>query len=380
MSLLRPLFFVVLAPLVGGCVDSDPDPLSHSPGFFTAFERSVNDAMAQKTSETQESTLTNEFTQYVNAEPSADELYAAGPTWDKIRSFLDIGLLSSEIMAGVNDSAEQRVDIYSDTADWVLRSDYVAITAYNQNVHAAYMIRPTAEIVWESLHLVLTASGHAERKVPVEKGELLDGYWTRTARQSRDLWVDGYFEAVWREGTCQDSYVNTSCTSFWIEPSCTDVWIDDGYWESTCSGYDEDGNCVEWTDEWISTGYYETQCVDGYYEEQCTDVYETICTAGSWEDVWIGAHDVVGATIPGELAWVEAHEAQEKGERIEVLPEQEAAILALGIEYVSSFGPDYVKGSCATALTGARSAFDTQPSEQSIKTSRAAILHCLSKH
>lgn len=381
MSFLRPLS-VVLIPLLGACspVDSKPGPFDYSPGFFSTFAQTMETTAASGTAETQATTLTNEFERQVNAGPNADELYAVAGTWDKVRAFLDIGLVSAEVMASVDDSAQHRVDIYSDAADWVLRSDFVAITAWNQRVHEAYQIRPTAEIVWESLHLVLTESGHAQRKIPVVKGEAVDGYWTRTATQSRDLWVNGHYEPVWRAGTCSDYYVGTSCSSVWVSESCTDVWIDDGYWQSTCTGYDEDNNCVEWTDEWVDTGYYEAQCVEAHYEDQCTDVYETVCESGKWEDVWIEPHAVKGASIPGELAWVVPHEATADGERVEVLPDQEAAILALGIEYVASYGPQFVEGNCATELEKARNAFNTETSEKSIQTSRQAILHCLSKH
>ena len=381
MSLLRPLS-VLLIPLLGGCsaFDSDPGPVEYSPGFFATFAQMMDVTMASGTAETQSTTLTNEFNRHVNEGPRMDELYAVAGTWDKVRAFLDIGVVSAEIMESVDDSAQHRVDMYADAADWVLRSDFVAITAWNQEVDASRQIRPTAEIVWESLHLVITESGHAERKIPVTKGEKLDGYWTRTATQARDLWVNGHYEPVWHAGRCYDNYVGTSCSSFWVSESCTDVWIDDGYWESTCSAYDDDGNCVEWTDEWISTGYYETQCVEGHYEEQCTDVYETVCESGKWVDVWIEPHAVKGASIPGELAWVEPHEAKADGERVEVLLEQEAAILALGIEYVASYGPDFVDANCATELQKARNAFDTETAAQSIRTSRQSILYCLSKH
>jgi hypothetical protein len=272
------------------------------------------------------------------------------------------------------------VDIFADAADRVLRSDYVAITSWNQSVHSAETIRPTAEIVWESLYLVLTESEHAERHVSTAEGEWVEGHWTRGVGAHKNLWVKGYYESVWQEETCRDEYIGTECASYWVEPSCTDVWIDDGYWESTCSGYDDDGNCVEWTDEWVDLGYYDTQCVDGYYAEQCANVYQTVCDPGYWNDIWIAAHTVEGAWIPGEISWVEGRQADAAGERVEALPEQEAAILALGIEYVTSFGPDYVQGICFAELDAARTAFTVEAPENSIKTSRNAILHCLSRH
>ena len=381
MSFLRHLSLLVV-PILGGCVlgDSGPPPVNHSPGFFAAFDLMVDETAARGSEEQKATTFADEFTWRVNQGPSLDEVHAVGSTWDKVSAFLDIGLLSAEVMATVNDSAHPRVDIFTAAADWVLRSDYRAITLRNQWVSDRYQLRPTTDIVWESLYLVLTESAHAQRKIPTAKGESVEGHWTRTAGTRRDLWVNGYHQTVWHDETCYDEYVGTECSTYWVEESCTDEWIDDGYWETFCTGYDEDDNCVEWTDEWVDTGYYETQCFEGYYEEQCTDVYQTVCDPGYWEDIYIAAHTVEGALIPGGLSWVKPHQADAAAERIEVLPAQEATILALGIEYVLSFGPDYVQGSCLTELEAAREAFNVQASEDSINTSRAAILHCLSRH
>ncbi len=379
MSLLRHLSLLVV-PFVGGCFNSQPSSIDYSPGFFDSFDLMVDNTQARGTDETKAATFTTEFNRRVNDGPSQDELYAVGPTWDKVRSFLDIGILSAEVMATVNDSAHPRVDIFADAADRVLRSDYVAITSWNQSVDSQQTIQPTAEIVWESLYLVLTESAHAERLVSTTKGEWVEGYWTRGPEAHKDLWVNGYYESVWQNGSCYDKFVSTECSSYWMPESCTDVWIDDGYWESTCTGYDEDGNCVELTDEWVDTGYNETQCVAEQYVEECTDIYQSVCDPGKWLDVWIAAHSVQGVSIPGELSWVEQHLAEAPSERFEALPEQESAILALGIEYVLSFGPAFVQGTCRTNLEAARSTFDVETPEVSIKTSRDAILHCLSKH
>jgi hypothetical protein len=381
MSFLRHLSLLVV-PFLGGCFafDSQLPPVIYSSGFFATFDGMVNETMAQGSAEGKASTLASEFNWRVNEGPSADEVHAVGSTWDKVRAFLDIGLLSAEVMASVNESAHPRVDIFADAADRVRRSDFIAITSWNQSVDTKEQLRPTAEIVWESLYLVLTESAHAQRKVSTAKGQWVDGHFTRTAGSRQNLWVNGYDQTVWHDETCYDEYVGTECSSVWVPESCTDVWIEDGYWESTCTASDEDGNCVEWTDVWVDTGYYETQCVEGYYQEQCTDVYQTVCDPGYWEDRYIPAHTVEGVSIPGQLSWVEGHEAEAAGERIEVLPEQEAAILGLGIEYVLSFGPDYVKGSCSTELTAAREAFTVETPENSIKISREAILYCLSRH
>lgn len=381
MSFLRHLSLLVV-PFLGACVafDSQPPPVDYSSGFFADFDRMVDDTMTQKSAEGKASTFVSEFTWRVNEGPSAAEVHAVGSTWDKVRAFLDIGLLSAEVMATVNDSAHPRVDIFSDAADRVLRSDYVAVTSWNQNVDTKDQLRPTTEIVWESLYLVLTESAHAQRTVSTPKGASVEGHWTRTAESRKNLWVNGYNQTVWHDEVCRDEYVGTECTTVWVPETCTDVWIEDGYWESTCTAYDDDGNCVEWTDVWVDTGYYETQCVEGYYAEECTDVYQMVCDPGYWEDIYIAAHTIDGVLIPGDISWVDAHVAEAAAERIEVLPEQEAAILALGIEYVLSFGPDYVKGSCSTELTAATEAFSTKPPEESIKTSRNAIMYCLSRH
>jgi hypothetical protein len=381
MSLLRPLS-LLLIPFLGGCVafDSQPPPVSHSSGFFAEFDRMVDKTMAQSTADGKAATFVSEFNWRVNEGPSDIEVHAVGSTWDKVSAFMDIGLLSADVMASVNDSAHPRVDIFADAADRVLRSDYLAITSWNQSVDTKEQLRPTADIVWESLYLVLTESGHAQRKVSSTKGYWVDGHWTRTAGSQHNLWVNGYNQTIWHAETCHDEYVGTECASVWISESCTDVWIDDGYWESTCTQYDDDDNCVEWTDVWVDTGYYETQCIDGHYEDQCTDVYQTVCNPEYWEDIYIPAHAVEGVLIPGELTWVEGHEAEATTERIEVLPEQEAAILGLGIEYVLSFGPDYVQGSCRTELEAAQQAFTVEAPEDSIKVSRKSILYCLSRH
>lgn len=381
MSLRRHLSLLVV-PFLGGCFafDSEPPPIDYSPGFFESFERMVDNTNARGTDETKAATFDTEFNRRVNDGPSQDELYAVGPTWDKVRAFLDIGILSAEVMATVNDSAHPRVDIFTDAADRVLRSDYVAITSWNQYVDSEMAIQPAAEIVWESLHLILTESAHAERLVSTTKGEWVEGHWTRGPATKKNLWVNGYNESVWRDGSCHDDYVRTECSTYWVSESCTDVWIDDGYWESTCTGYDDDGNCAEWTDEWVDTGYYQTECVPGQYVEECTDIYQTVCDPGKWLDIWIPAHSVEGVSIPGQLSWVEEHLAEAPSERFEALPEQEAAILALGIEYVLSFGPDYAQGTCFKNLEAARASFDVEAADVSIKTSREAILHCLSRH
>ncbi len=381
MSFLRHLSLLAI-PLLGGCFlgDSQPQAVSYSAGFFGAFDLMVDDTMARGSEEVKATTFTTEFTSRVNQGPSWDEVHAVGSTWDKVRAFLDIGLLSAEVMATVNDSAHPRVDIFTDAADWVLRSDYQAITSWNQYVSSQEQLRPTTEIVWESLYLVLTQSANAQRKIPTAKGESVEGHWTRTAGSRRDLWVNGYNQTVWHDETCYDEYVGTECTTYWVEESCTEVWIDDGYWDTVCSAYDEDDNCVELTDEWVDTSYSETQCVEGYYEEQCVDMYQTVCDPAYWEDIYITAHTVEGAWIPGGLSWVEPYQADAASERVEVLPEQEATILALGIEYVLSFGPDYVQGPCLTELEAAHEAVKAQASEDSINTSRAAILYCLSRH
>lgn len=379
MNCLRPLSILALA-FLAGCGDSGPPPVNYSSGFFATFDQMVDSTMARRTADEKVTQFSQEFGARVAAGPSADEVHAVGSTWDKVSAFLDVGLISSDAMAGVNNSAQARVDMFTDAADSVLRSDYGAITAYNQTVAEGYQIRPTTDIVWESLHLLLATSARAEFKVSTAKGEQVAGHWTHTTASQRDLWVNGYYQTVWHPETCRDEYVGTDCAKVWVDPACTDVWIDDGYWESTCSKYDENDQCVEWKDVWVDTSYYETQCSDGYYQEQCTDVYQSVCDAAYWEDVYIAEHVVKGARISGELAWVAEHTAEEAYERVMAMPEQEALILNLGIQYVASFGPEYVPATCQSALQTALDGFGLQTPEDSVKTSRGAILHCLSRH
>lgn len=375
MTSLRALS-LMLVPFLAGCSGGVPESVSHSSGFFAQFRVMVDETMASGTPETKVAGFDFEFERHIDQGPSADEVHAVGARWDKVRAFLDIGVLSSDVMAGVNDSSQRRVDIFADASDYVLRSDYEAVSAFNGEVPNEKMIRPTEDIVWESLHLVLTESGHAERKVLVAKGESVSGYWTHTVKLERLFSAPAREEEIWVPGQCRDNFVRTDCTSYWVDETCTDVTIPDGYWESTCSAYDDEGNCTEWTDTYVDTSYTETQCMAAHYEDSCTDVYETVCDSGRWDIERIPAHDVK-ASIPGELVWVEPHTAPEAGERVEAMTGTEASILALGVEYVLSFGPDYVQGTCASALQSARADFDTKTPEDSIRTSRQAILNCL---
>jgi|GEM_PF-5009428 len=385
MKSLRTLS-ILLVPVLGACIAGDQSlpPFTHSPGFFAAFQRMVDDAKPQGSADKQAVVLDTGFRHFATDTPDPHEVYAAGPTWDKVLTFMDIGILSAEIMAPVAESAQNRVDIFADAADRVLRSDYSAITAWNQQARdmgfADQTIQPTAEMVWEALYLVLTESEHTERQVHLQKGNWVDGYFVHKEPTTKVLWVDGYNETVWQEGTCRDEYVGTECTSYWVDESCSDVWIDDGYWDSTCSAYDDQGECIEWTDEWVSTGYYETQCTPAYVQEDCVDVYQTICESGRWVDVWIDGHYVENARIPGDLEWVEGHVVDAAGLVMVARPEQEAAILAKGIEYVASFGPEWVKADCLPSLQSAVATAKTDPVDVSVQASKGAILQCLDPH
>ncbi len=374
----RHAFSLLLVPVLAGCSTEPPTSVTHSTGFFAEFRQMVDQTQAMSSEEGKVSAFSQEFSSRIDQGPRADEVYAVGGRWDKIQAFLDIGLLSSDVMASVNDSSQRRVDIFADASDYVLRSDYVAVKAFNGEVPADKIIRPTENIVWESLHLILTEAGHSERRVLVAKGESVPGYWTHTAKIERNFWADARDEEIWVPGQCRDHFVRTDCASYWVDETCTDVYVEDGYWDSTCSAYDDEGNCKEWTDTYVDTSYYDTQCTAAHYEDQCTDVYETVCDPGRWDLERVPAHEVK-ASIPGELAWVLPHEAQEAGERVEALVDTEAMTLALGIEYVLSFGPDYVQGPCASTLQLARTAYDSQTPENSVRTSRQAILQCLSK-
>lgn len=376
-------FSLIAVFVLAGCGNSEPSDVVHSPGFFSEFDQMVDNTMARASADQRTTIFKNEFVQHVNSGPRADELYAVDHTWDKVRAFMDIGIVAGEVLEGVNDSAQLRVDIHRDAADWVLRSDYVAITSRNSWVSDKNFIRPTGEIVWESLYLLLTESAHAQRKLPTAKGEMVPGHWTRAPGARQSFWMKDYYETIWHEGVCRDELVQTECSSVWISGGCSDVLIDDGYWESTCSEYDENGDCVTWVDSWVDTSYYETQCVDGYYDEQCTDIYQSVCEPGRWEDQLIPAQTMENVWVPGEPKWVDAYEAPKAEERIEVLPAEEAMILALGIEYILSYGPSYVDSACQAKLDAAHAAYSSSSStapEISVKTSRGAILYCMSKH
>jgi hypothetical protein len=380
MTMLRP-YSLLLVPLLAGCgLDSGPREVVHSPGFFSEFDLMVDNTMARGTNEERTTKFKNEFIRRVNDGPQSNELYVVGNTWDKVRAFLDIGIVAGEVLEGVNDSAQSRVDVHRDAADWVLRSDYSAITLHNSWVSDEDLIRPTGEIVWESLHLLLTESAHAQRKVSTVKGQWVEGHWTRGEGSRQSFWMKDYIETIWHDGVCHDQLVGTECTSVWIDSSCSDVLVDDGYWESTCSEYDDTGDCVGWTDTWVDTSYYETVCSDGYYQEQCTDIYQTVCEQGHWEDRTIAAQTMENIWVPGEPKWVDGYEAKKAEERIEVLPAEEAMILALGMEYVLSYGPGYLSPTCQAKLEAAHSAYPSLAPEISVKTSRGAILYCLSKN
>lgn len=379
---------LLMVPLLGGCffgsgMDRELPPVEYSAGFFAAFDQRIDDTMSRGSLDDKARTLDVDFARSLDEGPGPKEVMAVGATWDKVEAFLSIGRLSAEVMAPIDGSEQSRVDIFQHAADRVLRSDTAAIAAWNRAVRDmgfddATRIEPTGELVWESLYLVLTGSEHAYQDVWVERGAWVEGSWVRTEGYQEQLWVDGYWDSTWQEGACTDEHVGTECETYSVEESCYDVWIDDGYWESYCSGYDEDGNCVEWTDAWVSTGYYETQCDPAYSYEECSDVYETTCEPGQWVDVWSEGHWVEGAWIPGELSWMEGYWADASGYRTIALPAEEAEILEAGIAYVASFGPERVGGDCYARLDEALAKSAGSPPEGAVKLSRDAILACLS--
>ncbi|MDC3958089.1 hypothetical protein [Polyangium jinanense] len=387
MGLLRSLS-LLMVPFLGGCFfgsgDRELPPVEYSPGFFAAFDQMVDDTMSRGSLDEKARTLDAEFARRVDEGPGPNEVVAVGPTWDKVETFLSIGLLSAEIMAPIDGSEQSRVDILGHAADRVLRSDTEAIATWNRTVRdmgfADARIEPTGELVWESLYLVLTESEHAYQDVWVESGTWVEGAWVRTDGYYEQLWVDGYYESVWQDGACYDEYVSTECDTYTVEETCYDVYVEDGYWESYCSGYDDEGNCVEWTDEWVDTGYYETQCDPAYSYEECTDLYETVCDPGQWVDIWIEGHWVEGAWVPGELVWVEGYWSDTSGYRTVALPAQEAEILETGIAYVASLGPERVGADCYARLDEALVKSGESPPESAVKLSRGAILSCLSQH
>jgi hypothetical protein len=385
MSLLRSLP-VLMVPFLGGCVfgsEKALPPVEYSAGFFVEFDQMVDATMARGSLDDQATTFRVEFARRLEEGPGPDEVVAVGPTWDKVEAFLSIGQLSAAVMAPVEGAVQSRVDIFGHAADRVLRSDTAAITGYNRKVRdmgfpEATRIEPTGELVWESLYLVLTASEHATQDVWAESGTWVEGAWIRTEGYREELWVEGYYEPVWEDGACIDEYIGTQCDTVWVDETCDDVWIDDGYWESGCTAYDEEGYCVEWTDVWVDTGYYETQCDPAYSYESCTDMYETVCEPGQWVDVWVEGHSVEGAWIPGELVWVEGYWADTSGYQTVALPAEEAAILEAGISYVASFGPERVGEDCYVRLDEALAQSAGSPAESAVKLSRDAILACLS--
>ncbi|MDI1451690.1 hypothetical protein [Polyangium sp. 6x1] len=385
-SLLRALS-LLMVPVLGGCISGcgghrELPPVEYSEGFFAAFDQMIDETMSRGSLDDQARTLDIEFARRVDEGPGLEEVVAVGATWEKVETFLSIGLLSAEIMAPIEGSAQSRVDMFEHAADRVLRSDTTALVAWNRTVRDmgfSERKEPTGEIVWESLYLVLGESEHAYQDVWVESGTWVEGSWVHTDGYYEQLWIDGYYESVWQEGACSDAYVGTECDTYYVEESCYDVWIDEGYWESTCSAYDEEGNCVEWSDAWVSTGgYYETECDPAYSYEECTDVYETVCEPGEWLDTWIEGHWIEGAWIPGELVWVEGYWSDTSGYRTVALPVQEAEILDAGITYVASFGPERVGDDCYARLDEALVQSAESPPESDVKLSRDAILACLS--
>jgi len=392
-SLVIRLVIVTALPGLGGCFifgwgsDREIEPrelpdIEYSPGFFAEFDQMMDETTARGSLDEQARTLDGEFAAYLEDGPGQDEVYAVGTTWEKVEAFLEIGLLSAEIMDPITGSERNQVDIFGNAADRVLRSDVAAIDAWNQTAldmgfnDAAQQI--TGDIVGESLYLVLTESEQAYRQVWVESSEWVEGYWARSEGYYEQLWVEGYYDVVWQDGACYDDYVGTDCDSYWVDDSCHDVWVDDGYWDTYCSYYDEWGNCIEWSDEWVDTGYYETYCDSGYYAEDCYDVYDTVCEEGQWVDVWVDGYYVQGAWIPGELYWVEGYWADTSGYQTMALPEQEAEILAAGIGIVTSLGPERVGEACFTELDEAvQVSSDLQP-EVAAQTLRDAVLDCLS--
>ncbi|MRG90707.1 hypothetical protein [Polyangium spumosum] len=384
MNLLRSVP-VLLVPLLGGCFVRGPlPPIEYSAGFFAAFDRMVDATLSRGTLEHQAQTFDVEFARRVDEGPGPGEVVAVGPTWEKVETFLSIGRLSAEIMAPIEGSAQNRVDMFTDAADRVLRSDVEALDLWNQKIGGmgypdTERVEPTGELVWESLYLVLTESEHATQDIWVESGTWVEGAWIRTEGYYEELWVEGYYEPVWQDGGCWDEYVSTACETVWVEESCYDVWIEDGYWESVCTAIDEEGYCLEWTDVWVDAGYYETQCDPGYQAEQCTDFYETVCDPGQWVDVWVEGHWIEGAWIPGELVWMDGYWADTSSWQTVALPAEEAAILDAGISYVAAFGPERVGADCYSRLDAALVSAAESPPESAVMLSREAILACLSR-
>lgn len=378
------ILWLTILPVLTSCeLRQDLPPIEHSPGFFADFDRMVDDAMASGSEEAQAARLRMSYAKLLGEGAGEQETYAVGPTWDKIATFLEVGLRTADVMSDVEGAAPNRVAIYSAASDRVLRSDLVAIEAWNQQVRgmgrAEATLEPTGDLAWASLDLVLASSEQAVVQRWLESGEWIEGYYERSQGHYEEVWVPGYYEPVWQEGSCWEVYTGTECDTTWVDEYCYDEYVDDGYWESSCNEYDEWGDCVSWTDYWVDQGYWVSDCDPGYFIEECWDLYDLVCEDGQWVDLWVEGYSTRGPWIPGETYWVEGHWEDTSGYRAVVLVEEEARILVEGVSIVLDHGPEILGIECYEGLERALSRTSDLPMVDVGGALREAIWECLTE-
>lgn len=385
-QLTRPALLLSLTSLfiATGCglFDDDPlPPVNYSDGFFTNFDSAVKSARAQETSAAEASRFRFLFADALDEGPGEDELACSGPTWEKVSTFLEIGLHTADVLDGVSDAEPNRVAMYEAAADVILRSDVAAVEDYNERVRemgrSEAQLASTGNLTWASLDLVLTLSEQTVVQRWIESEEWVEGHHERREGYYEDVWVPGYTDTYWQEGSCWDEWVGSDCESYWVDDYCWDEYVADGYWESYCAEYDEWGHCVYYDEYWVDEGYYETYCEPGYYEDVCWDVYETVCQEGQWVDYWVEGYWTQGPWIPGETYWVEGYWADTSGYRSVALLDEEAEILAQGVQVLLSRGEEAIGESCHEELDSALVAAASREGEEASETLRSAIMTCL---
>lgn len=384
-SLALGLLLILVLTSTTGCwllEEEELPPLEHSPGFFADFDRQTDEALALSADAEKSRRLRRNFATFLTDGPGEQEDYATGATWDKLSTFLEIGLRTADVMADVEGAGENVVAMYQTAADRILRSDLAALETWNEQVRSMgrsdAVLEPTGDLVWASLDLILAQSEHAVVQRWMESGEWIEGHWARGEGHYEDVWVPGYYETVWQDGSCWDEWIGTDCESFWADDVCWDEWVDNGYWDSYCAEYDEWGYCVYYEEYYVDDGYWESYCEPGGYYEDCWDVYETVCEEGGWVEVWIDGYSTRGPWIPGETYWVEGYWEDTSGYRDVVLVEEETLILAEGIGVVLGLDTEVVGTRCYGELERALLESADSPPAEANQELRDALLSCLS--
>lgn len=365
-----------------GCFGTDElPPVDYSDGFFADFDRMVQEATAVEAPAEQAKQLRFGFASFRDDGPGPQEVVVTGHIWEKVSTFLQVGLRTADVMGEVDGAEQNRVDMYLEAAEVIRRSDTAAITAWNDRVVEMERPEERLELAGEhgraTLALVLAESEHAVVQVWVESGEWIEGHWERSDGYYEDVWVPGYWESVWQDGSCWDEYVGTDCETYWVDEACWEEWVDLGYWETSCDEYDAWGDCVSWSEYWVSDGYWEVVCDPGYWYEDCWDIYEEVCTEGQWVDVWIEGYYTQGPWIPGETYWVEGYWSDTSSYQPMVLLEQEAEILAEGVSIAVDLGSEILGEDCHSDLDAALADSSGEPAEQAGERLRQALLGCL---